>query len=255
MKKLKIDISDTTLTHERCQYRTTTGRQCRHRVLDPESSFCSKHAASQLNDHEDLAYDLTPNACNFLNAQGINYSLASLYKLLASGRISPRRASTIAYISALLLRSLNAIDNDRYPNAGKDAAPKVPQSPQNPAPQEDFIAKLTVNGKTVTLAPPPKHTRVNPPLPPGKTPLPPGKIPLPPTGKEFAKQIFTHLKQNESELPDYVLNNPIYKAATANLPAPNSASSNSASPTPAPSSNSVPPGSASSNSAAPRASP
>jgi hypothetical protein len=221
MKKLKIDISDTTLTHERCQYRTATNRQCRHRVPDPESSFCSKHAASQLNDYEDLSHDLTRNACNFLNAQGINYSLASLYKLLASGRISPRRASTLAYISSLLLRSLTAIDNDRYPNAGKDAAPKVPQSPQNPAPQEEFIAKLTVNGKTVTLAPPPKHTRVKPPLPPGKTPLPP-------TGKEFARQIFASLKQNESQLPDYVRNNPIYKAATANLPA-----SNSTTPTPA----------------------
>lgn len=247
MKKLKIDISDTTLTHERCQYRTDTGRQCRSRVLDPESNFCSKHAASQLNDYEDLSHDLTRSACNFLNAQGINYSLASLYKLLASGRISPRRASTLAYISSLLLRSLTAIDNDRYPNAGKDAAPKVPQSPQNPAPQEEFIAKLTVNGKTVTLAPPPKHTRVKPPLPkgntplpPGKTPLPPGITPLPPTGKEFAQQIFASLKQNESQLPAYVVNNPIYKAATANLPAPNSASSgsappNTASPSPAPS--------------------
>ena len=230
MKKLKIDISDTALTHERCQYRTATNRQCRHRVPDPESSFCSKHAASQLNDYEDLSHDLTRNACNFLNAQGINYSLANLYKLLASGRISPRRASTLAYISSLLLRSLTAIDNDRYPNAGKDAAPKVPQSQQNPAPQEDFIAKLTVNGKTVTLAPPPKHTRVNRTLPAGKSPLPPGKTPLPPTGKEFAQQIFASLKQNESHLPAYVVNNPIYKTATANLPAPNSDS-----PPPAPS--------------------
>ena len=141
--------------------------------------------------------------------------------------------NTLAYISSLLLRSLTAIDNDRYPNAGKDAAPKLPQSPQNPAPQEEFIAKLTVNGKTVTLAPPPKHARVKPTLPPGKNPLPP-------TGKEFAQQIFASLKQNESQLPAHVVNNPIYKAATANLTASNSATSgsappNTASPSPAPS--------------------
>jgi hypothetical protein len=39
--------------------------------------------------------------------------------LCAQGRISPRRASRLAYISSLLLRSLTAIDNDPYPKAGR----------------------------------------------------------------------------------------------------------------------------------------
>ncbi len=67
----------------------------------------------QFSDSADFAEPLTKSTCHFLNAQGINYSLSSLYDLLASGRISPRRASTMAYISSLLLRSLPAIDNDR----------------------------------------------------------------------------------------------------------------------------------------------
>lgn len=113
--------SNPALAHERCQYRTATGRQCTLSTLDPGSSFCPRHAALQSSDSTDFTAPLTKSACHFLNAQGINYSLSSLYDLLAGGRISPRRASTLAYISSLLLRSLPAIDSDRYPNAGKDS--------------------------------------------------------------------------------------------------------------------------------------
>jgi hypothetical protein len=62
---------------------------------------------------------LTQNACRFQNAQGVNHSLGTLYTLLAQGRISPRRASALAYISSLLLRTLPAIDADLYPHAGR----------------------------------------------------------------------------------------------------------------------------------------
>jgi hypothetical protein len=36
-----------------------------------------------------------------------------LYRLLAANRISPRRASVLAYINSLLLRTLPAIDYDQ----------------------------------------------------------------------------------------------------------------------------------------------
>jgi hypothetical protein len=106
-------------TPERCQYRTATGRQCCSVAVDPDSSFCARHAASEPNDSEDFSVDLTQKACSFQNAQGINHSLGALYTFCAQGRISPRRASTLAYISSLLLRSLTAIDNDLYPKAGR----------------------------------------------------------------------------------------------------------------------------------------
>lgn len=144
MKTAKIEITGPTLTHERCQYRTPIGRQCTCRVRDFESSYCPRHTASQLNDYDDIAPALTENACKFLNAQAINYSLAALYKLLASGRISPRRASTLAYISSLLLRSLNAIDNDPHPNAGKDKNP--------PPPRDGITGTITIEGKSASFA-------------------------------------------------------------------------------------------------------
>jgi hypothetical protein len=106
-------------TPERCQHRTPTGRQCRSLVADPSGSFCAAHAASERADSEDFTAALTEKACRFQNADGINYSLGVLYTLLAQGRISPRRASVLAYISNLLLRTLPAIDNDRFPYAGR----------------------------------------------------------------------------------------------------------------------------------------
>jgi len=106
-------------TPERCQYRTPTGRQCCSSVSDPDSSFCARHAASEPSNSEDFSAALTDKACRFQNAQGINHSLGALYTLCAQGRISPRRASTLAYISSLLLRSLTAIDTDLYPKAGR----------------------------------------------------------------------------------------------------------------------------------------
>jgi hypothetical protein len=106
-------------TPERCQHRTSTGRQCRSVVAEPGDSFCARHAASEPSDSEDFSAALTDKACRFQNAQGINHALGALYTLCAQGRISPRRASTLAYISSLLLRSLTAIDTDLYPKAGR----------------------------------------------------------------------------------------------------------------------------------------
>src|SRR5258707_10314951 len=106
-------------TPERCQYRTATGRQCLSPVVDTDSPFCPRHAFAQPNEFEDFLAPLTNKASRFQNAQGVNHSLGALYTLLAQGRISPRRASALAYISNLLLRSLTAIDNDLYPKAGR----------------------------------------------------------------------------------------------------------------------------------------
>jgi hypothetical protein len=92
------------------------GRQCCSSVIDPDSSFCARRAASEPDDSQDFSVPLTEKACRFQNAQGINHSLGAL---CAQGRISPRGASTLAYISSLLLRSLTAIDTDLYLKAGR----------------------------------------------------------------------------------------------------------------------------------------
>jgi hypothetical protein len=111
MKKdsMKTTSPKRTPTPERCQHRTPKGRQCASRVLDPESSWCPRHSASQSTNSQNFSAELTENACDFQDPQGINHSLAALYKLLASGRISPRRATGLAYIASMLLRTLPGI--------------------------------------------------------------------------------------------------------------------------------------------------
>ncbi len=140
-------------TPERCQHRTPTGRQCRSVVADTSSSFCAAHAASEPGDSEDFLVALTEKACRFQNAQGINHSLGALYTLLAQGRISPRRASVLAYISNLLLRTLPAIDTDLYPHAGRPGF----NAKGEPVSQED----LNAADDPIPPAEPPKSSKPN----------------------------------------------------------------------------------------------
>lgn len=147
MKTLSLNPApNPALTHERCQHRTPTGRQCASRILDPESSHCPRHSASQPPDSRNFSALLTENACDFQDPQGINHSLAALYKLLASGRISTRRATGLAYIASLLLRTLPGIreqiiettDFSQFvPARGRvgcsdDDPPQYPQNPHGP---------------------------------------------------------------------------------------------------------------------------
>src|SRR4029077_6445441 len=139
----------------RCQHRTAAGRQCRSLTSDPSSELCPHHAATARE--QDFREVLTRDAFDFQRPQSVNNSLGALYNLLAEGRISPRRASVLAHISSLLLRTLPAIDYDNenytYDDDESDSgteAQAVAESAK-PAPQ----------------------------------PVPPGKEPLPKTAEEF----------------------------------------------------------------------
>ncbi len=98
----------------RCQHRTPSGRRCKSTASAPNASLCYTHAQSQQKAKQagDLSYVLLQNYQNFQTAQGVNFALANIYRLLAANRISPRRASVLAYINSLLLRTLPAIDAD-----------------------------------------------------------------------------------------------------------------------------------------------
>jgi hypothetical protein len=178
-------------TPERCQHRTRTGRQCRSLAADANSSFCPAHAASEPADSEDFVVALTERACCFQNAQGINHSLGALYTLLAQGRISPRRASVLAYISNLLIRSLTAIDNDRFPKAGRRGfapdgqriAPTHVDSMQNDAVEREIESEGQAQAASAAAT---KEERR----------IPPGKDPLPATAEEFADAVLKRQKPN-----------------------------------------------------------
>ncbi|HLZ92227.1 MAG TPA: hypothetical protein VKQ28_10965 [Candidatus Acidoferrum sp.] len=168
-------------TPERCQYRTATGRQCCIPAVDSISSFCARHAASEPSDSEDLAPALTARAFSFQRAQGVNNSLGTLYHLLAGGRISPRRASVLAYISNLLLRTLPAIDYDKKHGYYDDA-------------EDTYDDDAEGDGCNSADAQAEGHVahRQQEAAPSAATSLPPGKEPLPKTAEEFAAAVLAH---------------------------------------------------------------
>ena len=180
----------------RCQHTTQKGR-CRMPAVDPSRTLCFDHAraALQARDHTDFSAALTRESAGFQTAEGINYALGDLYLLLAQGRISPRRAATLAYISNLLLRTLPAIDADRSPRAYRLIGAAVPPTPISESvtnPLNDTAVDDTelndtalndtaVNDTAAVATPAPRPVR--------QTPLPPGKTPLPATLEGFLKAV------------------------------------------------------------------
>ena len=124
----------------RCAHRfPASGHQCRLLASDPQSGLCAQHLAKKkARDRDaDFFFPLMRQANRFQNAQAINTSLNHLYDLLARDRISARRASTLAYISSLLLRTLPAIDHD----TDRGIIDRDPDSPVDNAPAPDPAKK------------------------------------------------------------------------------------------------------------------
>ena len=102
---------------DRCRHFTADGRRCRLAVLDPRSHLCFRHSAllaapQPQNDSEDLSAELLPELSQFNSGIDINKFLARLLILITKGRISPRRASVMAYVTNQLLHSHGAIARD-----------------------------------------------------------------------------------------------------------------------------------------------
>jgi hypothetical protein len=97
-----------------CRHYTDRGRRCQLPVVDPRSGFCFRHAKPQPapSDSVDLSAELIGELSDFQSAVAINNFLANLLALVTKGRVSPRRASVLAYITNQLLHSHRAIDYD-----------------------------------------------------------------------------------------------------------------------------------------------
>ena len=119
----------------RCQHRFANGMRCSVPTPGEEVQFCSRHTrpAETQPLEQDLSAILLKQSQDFQTAQGVNFSLASLYELLAKNRISARRAAVLAYISSLILRTHPAIDADHKANI-KDPTKSVQEFPPMPEP-------------------------------------------------------------------------------------------------------------------------
>jgi hypothetical protein len=104
------------IKNPRCRHFTADGRRCRLAVLDTRTNLCFRHSAllasaslSSHNDSEDLSADLLPELSEFASGIDIRQFLARLLTLVAKGRISPRRASVLGFITSQLLHSNRAV--------------------------------------------------------------------------------------------------------------------------------------------------
>jgi hypothetical protein len=113
-----------------CRHRTRTGRRCRFPVSE-NSALCFRHATrldAKLVD-ADLSAAFGNEPLDFRSAVQINDFLAKLSGLLIQNRISSRRASVLAYIANLELRTLPAIDHELNPH---DEFPRIIFGPPDP---------------------------------------------------------------------------------------------------------------------------
>jgi hypothetical protein len=119
---ISAPIKPSSTSHPRCRHFTTDGHRCRLSVLDTRTNLCFRHSAliaaatqPQHNDVEDLSADLLPELSEFSSGTDIRQFLARLLVLVTKGRVSPRRASVLAYITNQLLHSHRAITLETTP--------------------------------------------------------------------------------------------------------------------------------------------
>ena len=116
----------------RCRHYTDQGRRCLLPVVDGPSGFCFRHAKPQPAppDSVDLSAELIGELSEFESALSINKFLTNLLALVTKGRVSPRRASVLAYITDQLLHSHRAIDYDDQRHSEDDKVTIIMDGPR-----------------------------------------------------------------------------------------------------------------------------
>jgi hypothetical protein len=92
-----------------CQFPFSDGRRCRMLRHESYSSLCLFHgrADQQLVESRQLGAEIAATFTGSLpTAADVNHVLGKVLTALAQNRISQRNAATLAYLGALMLRSL-----------------------------------------------------------------------------------------------------------------------------------------------------
>jgi hypothetical protein len=99
----------------RCQHRYANGKRCRQPSLESPSGLCFHHfrlsnpavafPSGPGSDSADLSKDLLPGGTQFSSADDLREFLTRLLILMTEGRVSPRRAAVLAYITNQLLHT------------------------------------------------------------------------------------------------------------------------------------------------------
>ncbi len=106
----------------RCSHRFANGKRCRNSASDSHFGLCLHHfkvsaavgASRQKDpsDFTDLSAELLPELSEFSSGADIRQFLARLLVQVTKGRVSPRRAAVLAYITNQLLHSHRAVHRE-----------------------------------------------------------------------------------------------------------------------------------------------
>ena len=106
-------------TGSRCQHRYANGKQCRQSGLESQAGLCSHHfrlsnpsvafQSTPGTDSTDLSPDLLRGRLKFSSAEDLREFLTRLLVLMTEGRITPRRAAVLAYITNQLLHTHSVV--------------------------------------------------------------------------------------------------------------------------------------------------
>jgi len=113
-------VAGAALADSRCQYRYQNATRCRLRAADSESGLCVRHLRQKFaailpsfpDDSADLSKDLLPHGRDFSSTEDLRDYLLRLLILMTEGRVTPRRASVLAYISNQLLHTHIAAEKE-----------------------------------------------------------------------------------------------------------------------------------------------
>jgi hypothetical protein len=98
-----------------CAFSFSDGRQCRALRHKPNSRYCLPHARKtrHIEEADEVAQEiLEPISGNFVSSASLTQSLVHLFAAVAEGRIPPKRASALAKVSGILMKSIDASSHE-----------------------------------------------------------------------------------------------------------------------------------------------
>jgi hypothetical protein len=120
----------------RCHFHYPNGRRCVLPALPVKSGLCLRHYNRQVaaglpltsspDDSADLSADLLPDLSR-LSSVDLRQFLARLLILVTQGRISPRRAAVLSYITNQLLHSTSPAKPNRNASSCKSSLARLAQ--------------------------------------------------------------------------------------------------------------------------------
>ena len=131
-----------------CTYSSSDGRRCRMFRSPNHPEFCHHHAEQELRaldlaGTKPLAAELLGPIRDFRTATSLNAALGNLWVQLAEGRIDPRRASVLGFLSQLIQQTQKPVgweSIDRQPSPSLRTARSVALSVPIPAANPDKIS-------------------------------------------------------------------------------------------------------------------